>query len=73
MDKIAQLLIEPLRPKWGPAPAGSSCPECGSTDMERSMILAGGPWAGHVRCKCGFTSSVSQYLLRTCVKVEPLK
>lgn len=71
---VANLLIQPLVPKWGPAPEEARCTSCGAGGLERSFILAGGPFSGMVRCPgCGHQQSVMSQIAKTLVIVEPLK
>jgi hypothetical protein len=71
--ELAQRMIGPLMPQWGPAPEGSVCLVCKSANIERSHIAAGGAFSGSVRCKdCGHMQSVVSYLGQVCFKVEPL-
>ena len=70
---LANLLIQPLVPKWGPAPEGAQCTRCGASGLERSFILAGSPFSGSVRCpSCKHTESVMSQIGKTCFTVEPL-
>jgi len=72
--ELAKSLLSPLLPRWVDPPEGSVCGSCGSKNMERSIIPAGGPWSGTVRCKdCGHSESVASYLGRTCFEVEPME
>lgn len=59
--------------KWIPLQVRSKCPQCNSSEMERTFMLMGGPWSGHVRCKsCGHTETVCSYLGHNMFKVESL-
>jgi hypothetical protein len=71
--RLAKLLVCPLVPKWGKAPPEARCLKCGAGNLERSFILAGGPFSGMVRClSCGHQESVMSQIGKTLVTVEPL-
>ena len=58
---------------WGPCGPEFTCPWC-KAGMERTMgLMLMSPWAGSVRCtKCDYRDSVTGYLGRSMVKVDPL-
>lgn len=71
---LAKLMILPLVPRWVKAPETARCTSCGAGDLDRSVILAGSPFSGSVRCpSCGHTESVCSHLGKTCIVVEPLE
>src|SRR5574338_1121592 len=71
--KLAELLTLPLKPVWGKAPERAKCTACGATGLERSFVMAGGPFAGSVRCPmCGHAESVYTHVAKTAITIEPL-
>lgn len=58
---------------WSPCGPEFSCPRC-KAGMERTTgLMMMSPWAGSVRCtQCDYRDSVTGYLGRSMVKVEPL-
>lgn len=72
-EELAKAMIAPLMPNWKPAAEGTKCGMCGSEKVERSVILAGGPFSGSIRCnECYYVESVCSYIARSCIVVEPL-
>ena len=58
---------------WSPCGPEFSCPRC-KAGMERTTgLMLMSPWAGSVRCtQCDYRDSVTGYLGRSMVQVEPL-
>jgi len=58
---------------WKPCAPEFSCPRC-KAGMERTTgLMLMSPWAGSVRCtKCEYRDSVSGYLGRSMIQVEPI-
>lgn len=74
LDSIAKRVLSALIPTWVPAPEGSICTKCGSSELERMHVPLGGRYSGHVRCKsCGHLETAMSYLGKTCFKVEPME
>ncbi len=58
---------------WEPCAPEFSCPRC-KGNMERTVgLMLASPWAGSVRCtQCEYRDSVSGYLGRSMIQVEPI-
>lgn len=58
---------------WSPCAPEFSCPRC-KGNVERTVgLMLTSPWAGSVRCtKCEYRDSVSGYLGRSMIQVEPM-
>lgn len=71
-EQVKQRFLDLIRPRWIPAPEGSSCPECGAA-LERTVAFGMGPYSGAVRCTaCPYRNSTANYLGSKIIKVEPL-
>lgn len=70
---LIKAMVAPLMPKKVPAPEGTYCLSCGSKDMTRTVIPAGGPYSGRVTCHfCGKDTTTMTYLAQRMVGVQPL-
>jgi hypothetical protein len=66
------ILAESLMPKEVPAPNGTKCGACGSTNVVRTIIPVGGPYSGYVICNnCGERETVMSHIGRNMVGIVP--